>query len=71
MNVEKSSVLALAMLVAAPAFADVAINIDPAKPGAVVNKNLHGRGIPLARQDRPTQAMNSSILPKCRAPTPV
>jgi alpha-N-arabinofuranosidase len=43
MNVVKSSVLALAMLAAAPVFAAVTINIDPAKPGAVINKNVYGQ----------------------------
>ena len=43
MSVVKSSVLALAMLAAAPVFAAVTINIDPAKPGAVINKNVYGQ----------------------------
>jgi alpha-N-arabinofuranosidase len=43
MSVMKSSVLALAMLAAAPVFAAVTINIDAAKPGAVINKNVYGQ----------------------------
>ena len=43
MSVLKSSVLALAMLATAPVFAAVTINIDPAKPGAVINKNIYGQ----------------------------
>jgi alpha-N-arabinofuranosidase len=43
MSVVKSSVVALAMLAAAPAFAAVTINIDAAQPGAVINKNIYGQ----------------------------
>jgi alpha-L-arabinofuranosidase len=43
MSVVKNSVLALAMLVTAPVFAAVTINIDPAKPGSVINKNVYGQ----------------------------
>jgi alpha-L-arabinofuranosidase len=43
MSVVRSSVLALAMLASAPGFAAVTINIDPAKPGTVINKNVYGQ----------------------------
>jgi alpha-L-arabinofuranosidase len=43
MSVVKSSVLALAMLATVPVFAAVTIDIDPAKPGAVINKNVYGQ----------------------------
>ena len=43
MSVLKRSVLALAILATAPAFAAVTIDIDPAKPGAVINKNVYGQ----------------------------
>jgi alpha-N-arabinofuranosidase len=43
MSVVKSGVLALAMLATAPVFAAVTIDIDPAKPGAVINKNVYGQ----------------------------
>ncbi|SFV13772.1 alpha-N-arabinofuranosidase [Pseudoduganella namucuonensis] len=43
MSVVKSSVLTLAMLAAAPAFSAVTIDVDPAKPGAVINKNVYGQ----------------------------
>lgn len=43
MSVVKSSVLALAMLATAPVFAAVTIDIDPAKPGAVINKDIYGQ----------------------------
>jgi alpha-L-arabinofuranosidase len=43
MNVLKSGVLVLAMLATAPVFAAVTIDIDPAKPGAVINKNVYGQ----------------------------
>jgi alpha-N-arabinofuranosidase len=43
MSVVKRTVLALAMLAAAPVLAAVTINSDPAKPGAVINKNVYGQ----------------------------
>ncbi len=45
MSVLKRSVLALAMPVAAPLFAAVSIDIDidSAKPGADLNKNVYGQ----------------------------
>jgi alpha-N-arabinofuranosidase len=43
MSVVKSGVLALAMLAIASVFAAVTIDIDPAKPGAVINKNVYGQ----------------------------
>ncbi|WP_436265834.1 alpha-N-arabinofuranosidase [Pseudoduganella sp. LjRoot289] len=42
-RVVKNSLLALAMLASAPVFAAVTININPAKPGAVINKNVYGQ----------------------------
>ncbi len=43
MSVAKSGVLALAMLASVPVFAGVTIDIDAAKPGAVINKNIYGQ----------------------------
>ncbi|MEO7496829.1 MAG: alpha-L-arabinofuranosidase C-terminal domain-containing protein [Massilia sp.] len=43
MSVLKSGVLALAMLATTPVFAAVTINIDPAKPGPVINKYVYGQ----------------------------
>ena len=43
MNIFKRSALTLAILAAAPSYAAVTISIDPAKPGAVINKNVYGQ----------------------------
>ncbi|GJJ03239.1 hypothetical protein RugamoR64_37770 [Duganella rhizosphaerae] len=43
MSVVKSSLLALAVPAIAPAFAAMTVNIDPAQPGAVINKNAYGQ----------------------------
>jgi alpha-L-arabinofuranosidase len=40
MSVVESGVFALAMLATAPVFAAVTIDIDPDKPGAVINKKV-------------------------------
>jgi alpha-L-arabinofuranosidase len=43
MSVVKGAVLALAMLATAPVFATVTIDIDPARPGAVISKYIYGQ----------------------------
>jgi alpha-N-arabinofuranosidase len=43
MHLFKRTILALSILAAAPAFAQVSITIDPAKSGPVINKNVYGQ----------------------------